>query len=598
MSGFEIAGLVLGAFPLAIAALDKYREVATRLGLFYKIRVEHKRCRDDLEFHHLTFSRHLRQLLLPLVVDDAMIGKLLSAPGGESWSDPTIAALLEKRLQGSYELYLQYIQGIRRVMDDLNRELAIDADAVQEKINTVKDPNNGTRIKTAIGKEGRAFQRYRLKFCNGESVRKRLFGELQDYNDKLEKILDSSDRDARLVSQRASAAGGAAIESAICNFWLQARQLFTALASSWTCHWHDHKADLLLEHRTSKKPEFQVMFTRFSATKGLWEIRRTKILEGSEVTSAMIKGGLAQLEWTPERERRPSHRLLQPGKSAFRTKKPIAGNVIEGVKPPQSAVVASVQFEKGPDPTATRLISDLCMALEPCRPEGACCGYLSEEDTRYYVYTVANQTSASLSSVTLDRILRGDVYPQPSRTQRYALALIMASSFLQLLDSPWLPTPFRKSEVVFLKDHSAAEPNVFLLDKPHIHRSLTCNKQKNQPPTDSTKASRFADSLDQLGIMLLELCFGKTLEDQPCRKEWPAGANEAERAVFDVMAARDWQCHVNDEAGLDYAEAVAWCLGGNRSTPDRWRQDMLRKVIQPLQRCRDYLVHAGAPVAE
>ncbi|KAK3681760.1 hypothetical protein B0T22DRAFT_523034 [Podospora appendiculata] len=566
MSGFEIAGLVLGAFPLAIAALDKYREVATRLGLFYKIRVEHKRCRDELEFHHLTFSRHLRQLLLPLVVDDAMIGKLLSAPGGESWNDPMISALLEVRLQESYELYLQYIHGIMRVMEELNRELAIDADSVQEKINTSREQNSGTRIKTAIGKEGRAFQRYRLKFCNGESVRKRLFGELQDYNNKLEKILDSSDRDARLVSQRASAADGAAIESAICNFWLQARRLFTALASSWSCHWHDHKADLLLEHRTSKKPEFQVMFTRFSATKRLWEIRRTKILEGREATSAMIQeGSLAQIEWSLEHERRPSHRHLQPAKSAFRTKKPAAGNIIEGV-----------------NPTASRLISDLCMALEPCRPEGSCCGYLSEEDTRYYVYTVSNQTSASLTSVTLDRILRGDVYPQPSRTQRYALALIMAS----------------KSEVVFLKDHSAAEPNVFLLDKPHIHRSLTCKKHNQPPAENAVKASRFADSLDQLGILLLKLCFGTTLEEQPCRKQWPVGTSETERAVFNVMAARDWQCHVNDEAGLDYADAVAWCLGGKRSTPDRWRQDMLRKVIQPLQRCRDYLVHAGAPLVE
>lgn len=67
------------------------------------------------------------------------------------------------------------------------------------------------------------------------------------------------------------------------------------------------------------------------------------------------------------------------------------------------------------------------------------------------------------------------------------------------------------------------------------------------------------------------------------------------KAAFDVAAAQDWQCHVNEKAGLDYAEAVGWCLRGNRSTlPESWRQDMLQKVIQPLQWCSDYLKGSGA----
>jgi hypothetical protein len=136
MSGFEVAGVVLGAFPIAILALEKYQEVATRLGLFYKIRLEYKKCRDEVEFHHLTFKRHLKQLLLPLVADDDRIGDLLANPGGESWKEPSIAALLEKRLQESYNLYLEYIKGMGRVMEDINRELAIESDTIQEKVNS------------------------------------------------------------------------------------------------------------------------------------------------------------------------------------------------------------------------------------------------------------------------------------------------------------------------------------------------------------------------------------------------------------------------------------------------------------------------------
>ncbi|KAI1759154.1 hypothetical protein GGR53DRAFT_514599 [Hypoxylon sp. FL1150] len=49
MSGIEVAGLVLGAFPIAIELLDKYREVATRAGLFNQIKLKHGQCRNRLE---------------------------------------------------------------------------------------------------------------------------------------------------------------------------------------------------------------------------------------------------------------------------------------------------------------------------------------------------------------------------------------------------------------------------------------------------------------------------------------------------------------------------------------------------------------------
>lgn len=170
-------------------------------------------------------------------------------------------------------------------------------------------------------------------------------------------------------------------------------------------------------------------------------------------------------------------------------------------------------------------------------------------------------------SVILDQILRGGVLPQPTRTQRYNLSLILASSFLQLLDSPWIQTSFKKTDILFPSD--THNPNVFLLDLPHINCHFVT--QLNYTTSSSTgQGSSFADSVDHLRIILLELCFGKILEEQPYGKRWRAGGNEKEMAMFNVMAARDWQCH-NGEPGPDYAQAVGWCLGGNRSTPpDRW----------------------------
>jgi hypothetical protein len=194
----------------------------------------------------------------------------------------------------------------------------------------------------------------------------------------------------------------------------------------------------------------------------------------------------------------------------------------------------------------------------------------------------------------------------------------MASSFLQLLDSPWVPSmsAFSKTNIHFPSD--ANNVGVFILDQPHITSDLGAGCQSHatpsqpgipmlhsfksfeSPPTTPQPPAyklSFTDALDNLGILLLELCFGRPLESQPSRTRWPAGATPQEKSAFDIMAARTWQCDVLYEAGADYAEAVAWCLGGNRSTPvERWRVEMLRRVVWPLQQCRDYLAYGGMPV--
>lgn len=239
--------------------------------------------------------------------------------------------------------------------------------------------------------------------------------------------------------------------------------------------------------------------------------------------------------------------------------------------------------------TITQEISNLCTLFE--LPERSCYGYLTNEDCRYYVYDISQHSTDAMLSVTLDQILRGEICPLFTRSQRYTLSLIIASTYLQLLDSPWLPSSPKRVDIHFLRDNE--DTALIKLDQPHISQDFTCSLKKDTSGSVE-KHPRFANVLDHLGIMLLELCFGRIIDEQPWRKELPAGENDKEKAGFDVLAAREWQCHVNEEAGEDYADAVSWCLGGNRSAPpEKWRQEMLRKVIQPLQRSRDYLANGG-----
>ncbi|KAK0730183.1 hypothetical protein B0H67DRAFT_605233 [Lasiosphaeris hirsuta] len=181
-------------------------------------------------------------------------------------------------------------------------------------------------------------------------------------------------------------------------------------------------------------------------------------------------------------------------------------------------------------------ISSLCASL--ALPAGSCAGYLTANDCRYYVYPLAHRRqnmngTEPLRSITLDQILRGggDTYfPPPTRSRRYALSLTMASSSLQLLDSPWVPSisAFSKTNVHFPSDPS--NTSVSLLDQQHITTDLGADHQlhattpshpdpsaKSSESLPTTTPATFTDALDHLGILLLELCFGSSLESQPSR---------------------------------------------------------------------------------
>lgn len=127
MSGIEVAGLVLGAFPLALEVLDRYKEVARRFGFWYKIAAEHKKCDSQLKFHQLVYINRLKKLLLPLAgLDDNRIDELLLSPGGEVWAEASTVKILERRLGDSYEVYSQCMMEYKEWLEAMKHALAFD----------------------------------------------------------------------------------------------------------------------------------------------------------------------------------------------------------------------------------------------------------------------------------------------------------------------------------------------------------------------------------------------------------------------------------------------------------------------------------------
>ena len=140
MSGIEIAGIILGAFPLLISALEHYRETAEVLEDWWQIKKEYKKCKNEIKIKELGFENNLERFLLPLIVDDHDIAALITDPGGEKWKDPDLELKLKSRLPKSYDLFLDTISEINATMDGLKDELGVRREAFQQGLASRSEP--------------------------------------------------------------------------------------------------------------------------------------------------------------------------------------------------------------------------------------------------------------------------------------------------------------------------------------------------------------------------------------------------------------------------------------------------------------------------
>ncbi|XP_014550404.1 hypothetical protein COCVIDRAFT_115546 [Bipolaris victoriae FI3] len=186
----------------------------------------------------------------------------------------------------------------------------------------------------------------------------------------------------------------------------------------------------------------------------------------------------------------------------------------------------------------------LCRRLgdEECE---ACMGIVSHDDEAFHLHPVNQKNNQPGNGpITLDRILSQDFEDPFSRRQRYQIALLVASSVAQLQSTPWLRTGLCKEDVIFLPFQENNE--LLPYGKPFIQ------------------------------------------QDHAVCKNHPPNINAATKHAFDVMAGLKWSRSVSDEGGEDYATAIKWCFTGVTDKEKNWRGEIVRNVIQPLEKCMEH----------
>jgi hypothetical protein len=238
-----------------------------------------------------------------------------------------------------------------------------------------------------------------------------------------------------------------------------------------------------------------------------------------------------------------------------------------------------------------RPIHSLCAAISTLQQpqRDVCLSLLANEYSKqkygvliYPMKKAPVQTEAwtilSLRSVLLD--------PAFARRNRLQLAVTLASSVLQLHETPWLRDNWGMDDILFIK---RAENNGY--DHPFVSQRLD-HANRNSSSTTSSTMSRIIrnQTLYALGLSLIELWYGKPLSvlsiagDQAETNqmtEW----NTADRLVEELY----------NEAGGKYSDAVRRCIRcdfdrrGSSLQDVTFQRAVYQGVVAQLQENLDFL---------
>ena len=196
----------------------------------------------------------------------------------------------------------------------------------------------------------------------------------------------------------------------------------------------------------------------------------------------------------------------------------------------------------------------------------------------------------SCELVPLSSLLR-DHIPKSAftftRQQRFEIAAILASSFLQMYSTPWSPPKWNKEEIYFVYNGQGPE-----IGRPYFkhcfeaQRAPTTSMYSPQMQTNMPAAD-LSQLMFSLGILLLELIFNQPIEQCPYRQLY-YGPNNQPNDQTDASTARRWLENVLGECGPEMSDVIRRCLNCSFGPPPdfadkRFREAVYQCVVSPLE---------------
>ncbi|KAL2063263.1 hypothetical protein VTL71DRAFT_5068 [Oculimacula yallundae] len=594
MSGFEVVGVVLGAFPILVGAAKKWMEGVEALVEWRKFRPRFISFIGAIDVENTIFRNTLLNVMRTATDSMSMDVDYLEWKNpilSKALNNPAIAEALENHLGDSYEGFIRTVTTIRSAIEGLH-DLLTSADGNADWADPNK-PQWERRLKS-----------FQFSFLSeGEQLK----NILEDGNKRLERLLASN---AQTIIVRAS------VSSSKCA-WVrlfrvvrdQYLSLHDALQNAWICDCRtSHRSWLHLDttYADTKDPSFGLMF-ELEVEAGPFQGRRRKMLlqnnvvirteqetkRGSHISysatasSSSLATDVTKLEY----DLKAAH-LISTQKPKKLQKKLRFAPTLSAPQPPSRHGTASPgtsQIRPNPGENVQRLYN-LCNELQLASNVGFCAGYMIGNEGQHHYLTIKTRRELDIlipRTASLEDLLLRRNGLEFRREQRYQVASILASSLLHLHTTPWMPTLGKENIVFPLNGHNVATDSPFLLQsfkKTATHPSTAL--QVTGPNQIARTASEKAiGALGGLGILLLELYFGETIEQCPLRSKYFRRDGSVGK-LTDLQTAREW---VKDmfyqEPGLE--NVILCCIKYSFPQKADWsntefRQAVYDNIVEPL----------------
>ncbi|CAG8956661.1 hypothetical protein HYFRA_00012205 [Hymenoscyphus fraxineus] len=634
MSGFEIAGLVLGAFPLLISAAEHYKKGFEPLRHWVRFRSEFLDFIDAVDIEKSIFDATLEEFLISADVPHEELQLLMTDPNYVGWHSEDLVNVLRSRLGHSDLVFKSTIRTLNQTLADLQDMLL---------------PNNG-EVNWATDDASKweyELKRISHSFSNGGE---RAVKRLESTNEKLRRLFTSHERlqTSRSMSSRKVMKWGHIFECIRCH----ASSVHMALRKGWNCSCEkSHSTALRLERRHDGgwSSEFYMAFDIQTDHVKPLDIRREVLIrtrkEDVKVDVPSMAPGISGLQpvlnqlrrdFEPESKSSPQVNVMPhpplkstssetPSsisshvRSVFSRNSSIGSSTIistsnaTGVlhadtgssrlriphrsKPKKSVgfrvETQQVTFVPKPEPCqpqpiqpeVTTEIKDLCSVLKSPNMATSCFGYLcDDEDHHHEIIQLFDKPQAmdETKSVSLEQLIGNR---KLNRQQRFIIATILASSLIQLGTTPWMTQKMEKRSIFFNQTKSKVD-----LEHPYIRHSFPSSKQGNvaQENNGNPPITRFAtkESLANLGILLLELCFDQPVES--CISWGNYLVNGIAHNKTDYLTAREWVDSVGGQEP-DLEPIIRCCVNCSFERPADWGdksfvQAVYSSIVAPLEK--------------
>ena len=260
-----------------------------------------------------------------------------------------------------------------------------------------------------------------------------------------------------------------------------------------------------------------------------------------------------------------------------------------GIPVTSSSVMNTIPGSKAVSFQSGMKIDRLCETLRHPQDKLCCLGYLEAQQMWHHQILNAStwtQVSDQRQATTLKEALYRRNAPLAT-TDKYRLALSLASSLVQLHSTPWLGRSLDLNDVRLISS-SGASTTTGTLYISRIFDAISCSQT---PPT--SKALIKNEGVFALGVALLELSYGQSLLSLKTEEDPDPIAGMSIFTTYSIA------CRLVEELeyreGHKYASATKRCILFRFDTTNSislddviFQQLFFQGVVEPLQQVYDF----------